>query len=218
MLGILVVDDHRVTADALSIALRVDSFEVESIDPSKESVAEIVEMTNASSPSVVLLHLRLSGGHSTLALVRALVGSEAVVLIVSPLDDDALLGECLIRGAEAVFGRSISLAEVAEGIRRTMRGERAMPETLRVALIQQAAQARHEAKRDARLLGTLTRREQEVLKHLTLGRRVSDIAELMSARESTVRTHVKRILGKLGVGTQTAAAVLALRAGWFEEL
>ena len=74
---------------------------------------------------------------------------------------------------------------------------------------QRAAQARAHDR-----LATLTRREQEILAHLTTGRQVREIARHHVVSEATVRTQVKSILSKLEVGSQVAAVGLAHRFGW----
>jgi DNA-binding NarL/FixJ family response regulator len=93
-----------------------------------------------------------------------------------------------------------------------------MSEQDRSAFMQAAVRARHAARADSFMWQSLTAREQEVLGHLSHGRRVNEIARLNETSESTVRTQVKRVLAKLEVGSQTAAVVLALRAGWFDDI
>ena len=218
-LPVLIVDGHRLMADALADALARAGFSnVQCADPDDLTLEEIVERAGQSIPTLVVVTLRIAGGHTALALVRALTTVEAIVVVASPLDDDALLGECLMRGAEAIFERRVSLPDVTVGLARVMTGENVMPESNRSALLQAAVAARAAAKRDSSRWAGLTGREREVLEHLARGLRVRDIAELNHTQESTVRTQVKRVLEKLNVNSQTSAVAFALRAGWFGDI
>jgi len=216
VLPILLIDDNRVVAHALASSLRSAAFpRVEVVDIHETPVDQIVDIATELSPALAILDVRKGEGKVALRLVGLLADAGNRVVMMSPLDDKVLLGECLLRGVDGMVNDRLDFDDAVGVLQRVMAGETVPVNGERTDLIEAALQARLAGSRPAALWKSLTSREREVLAELVRGRRVSEIAAAHFTSDATVRSHVKSILSKLDVRSQTSAVALALRTGWF---
>lgn len=210
----LVEDD--MFAETLDLALTIHSHRVVRVPvpDGSRSVESLVAPVLAVHPDVALLDLDLGVAGSGARIIEPLVQAKVAVVVITGSVERARWGECLHRGARRVLPKTAPLQDVVSTLRRIDAGLPVIARERREALI--AVWLREEAaRRLAReRLESLTNREQEILGHLVSGRRVCDIARAHVVSESTVRTHVKSILGKLGVSSQLAAVGLVNRIEW----
>jgi DNA-binding NarL/FixJ family response regulator len=212
----LIVDDHGVLADGLAMALQAEGLPAEVHVPrSPESVMEAVR---TREPHLVLLDLDLGMERgSGVDLVEPLRGLGPRVLVLTGSTDRIVHARCLEAGAVGVASKGDPFDQLLDAIRRAARGEPAMGRRRREELLEELRRDR--AARSERLapFERLTPKEASVLLALAEGRSADEIARSSYVSLPTVRTQIRGILVKLGVGSQLAAVGMAIDRGWLEE-
>jgi len=210
---VLVVEDHELVAEALRTALDARGVVTSTVTPC--SAASVVEAAARLRPRVALLDLEL--GHPVgdgVALVAPLVELGCQVLVVTGSTDRARIAGALEAGAVGYRPKSGSLHDLLDAVSRVLAGEPVTTDAQRFELM--AALRRHRtAQRERRApFERLSPVEQDVLHALAEGLSVDEIAAHRRVATSTVRSQVRGILTKLGVGSQLAAVARARAAGW----
>ena len=213
---VFVVDDHDLMAEALQLALRARGFDA--VESAKDlSVEAAVKSAEQFGADVVLLDLVLGRDATSIPMITPLIGTGARVLMLTGSRDSRLLAECIEAGASGIFDKGQSFEQLIEFIEDAVLGRTLLSETARAALLSVLRDHRSQEQARALPFSTLSQREREVLRLLMMGRSARDVAAEMFVSLTTVRTHVRAILRKLGVNSQLAAVVLAERAGWSDE-
>jgi NarL family two-component system response regulator LiaR len=202
---LLIVDDHAVVRQGLREFLRLQ----EGIDVVGEaaSAADAVEVAATTFPDVVLLDLVMPDGNGVGALRRLIEVAPGVrVLVLTSFADDAQIFAAVAAGASGYLLKDIDPQALADAIRDVHAGRPALHPTVAARLMRQGSTARiaHD---------DLTAREREVLRLMVEGLANKQIAQRLGIGEKTIKTHVSRVLAKLGVADRTQAAVLAIREG-----
>ena len=209
----VVVDDHRLLAQSLAISLRQEGVDcsVATLAPPEELLASVL----AERPDVVLLDLDL--GPETgdgVGLVAPLTRAGCRVVLVTGSTDPVRLATALEDGAVGVLAKTEPVEVLLAAARAAGRGERVLGREEERALRDDARTRL--AARTAALdpFTRLTEREAQVLRSLARGQSVATIASRCYVAEATVRTQVRGVLTKLGVGSQLEAVALAHHSGW----
>ncbi len=208
-----IVEDHGLMAQTVAAALRQEpDLEVEAIHVA--ATTDVLAILASAPPDLVLLDLDLGERGSAVALIGPLRAQGAEVVVVTGVTDRVRHAECVEAGASGVISKSEPFEVLLDTVRRAARAEPLLTKHERDELL--AALRQHRRQQEARWAGfaALTPREQHVLAELMDGRAVRDIAGEAFVSVATVRTQVRAILGKLGVGSQVAAISKAQRAGW----
>jgi two-component system, NarL family, nitrate/nitrite response regulator NarL len=203
-------------ADTLDIALTLKGHTVTrvAVPERADPVDHLVPLVLATRPEAVVLDVDLPVAGHAVDAIRPLAAAGVAVVVLTGSTSHARWGECLALGARRVVPKTASLQAVVGTLHRLANGLPVVPAEHRRALIAVWHRERAERHTARQQLAQLSRREQEVLGHLSSGRSVREIARADVVSEATVRTQVKAILAKLGVGTQLAAVCLAREAGW----
>jgi DNA-binding NarL/FixJ family response regulator len=209
---VAIVDDHRFLAQTLALALQEADFDAVLIDPS-DDVALRVRQWHAT---VVLLDLNLEQRVSGDDLIPALSTDLAVVVLTAE-NDQARWGECLLAGAVGVLAKSSPLEDVVTAVASAARGDAVISDAQRMAWLRAADHRRAQTEAALAPFRRLTPREEEVLAALVDGEPALAIAESATVSEATVRSHIRSVLTKLGVGSQLQAVAKARRAGWSQD-
>ena len=179
-----------------------------------ENGAEAVEGVLRTHPDVALMDVRmpvLDGIEATKRLLSA--GSRAKVLVVTTFDLDEYAYRALRAGASGFLLKATPPARLADAVRTVASGESLLDATVTRRLIE-AYLARPEPDEDvARRVGELTSRELEVWQLLSRGMSNAEMGRELHLSEATVKSHVTRLLGKLGVPSRVRAVVLAYETG-----
>ena len=212
-LRVALVDDHRLLAQALALALAARGHEAVLLDPT--APVATTEAVAAAPPDVVVLDLHLGAGDPAGGdrLVGA-VAPLAPVLVLTAETDRARWGRCLRSGARAVVSKEADLDRVVAAVEAVAAGEQLLDEPERTALLRAAVLAERDDAARLAPFRQLTPREQAVLEAVVEGVPALEIAQSASVSEATVRTQIRAVLAKLGVRSQLAAAAAARRAGW----
>lgn len=198
MIRVLVVDDHAVVREGLELLLgRFDGIECVA---TAADGAEAVALADELAPDVVLMDLSMpvmDGVEATRALT---VGAgDPAVLVLTTFADRQHVIDAIDAGAVGYLLKDSGPDVLEEGIRAAARGESPLDPKVAGALVQ----ARRERRPDV----ALTAREREVLLLVGDGLPNKNIARRLGISEKTVKTHLTRAFGALGVGDRVQAAL-----------
>lgn len=214
MTRVLVVDDNAL--------IRAGLVTVISSDPSLEVVGEAaggreaVHRVAETRPDVVLMDVEMPGGDGIAATAVLRAAHPSVrVLILTMFDVDEYVADALRAGAAGFLLKTTEPAGLLQAIRDCAAGETALGPSV-VARLVESYVARPAAPQPHPGLASLTDRERDVLRSLADGRSNAEVAAHLHLAEPTVKTHVARILDKLGARDRVQAVVIAHRSGWIE--
>jgi DNA-binding NarL/FixJ family response regulator len=215
VIRILVADDHALLRNGLRAMLDAqDDLEVVGEAADGE---EALAATAALRPDVVVMDIRMPRVDGIEATRRLAAQGEAPrVLVLTTFDLDEYVFEALRAGADGFMLKDAPPARLADAVRAVAAGESLLAPAVTRRLIERFV-GRHAV--DAALAGRfreLTERELEVLRLLTRGLSNAEIGATLFLSAATVKTHVTRVLAKLGVRDRVQAVVLAYEAGIVE--
>jgi DNA-binding NarL/FixJ family response regulator len=212
MTRVVVADDQELVRSGLQLVLEARGCEVVGTAGDGREAVEVVRRT---SPDVVLMDIRmpvLDGIAATRILTEE--GSPSKVLVLTTYDLDRYVYDALSAGAAGFLLKATPPDRLVEGIRTVCAGESLLAPTLTRRLIEEYL--RHpppdEVSASTGLEG-LTDRERQVLVLMARGMSNDEIADELVVAQATVKTHVNRVLTKLGVVTRVQAVVLAYERG-----
>ncbi len=208
---VLIVDDHRVFADALSVTLNLErDMEVVGV---ATGVAEATAVAADKSPDVIIMDYRLPDGTGADAAQEiARTGPGTRVIVLTSYNDEAVLLNSMRAGVSGFLSKTEAVADVANAVRAAYAGDMRLP----VGVLQRLLTKLSEGSPLGHASEQLSIRELDVLRLMAEGKDNADIGELLSLSRNTVRTHVQNILGKLGVHSKLAAVAAAVRRGIIE--
>jgi len=209
---IAIIEDHGLFADALAYALEAHGYGVEVVRPT--SPFAIVERVAELRPDIALLDLHLGTGGSGVALIDALRRAGTDVICMTGETSRAVWGACIEAGALTVLNKARSFDDVLAQVQSALTGDGTMPVAEREAWLYAVQEERQAERVRLEPFQRLTIRECEVLEELVEGHSAEAIATRAFVSLTTVRTHIRSILQKLGVSSQLAAAAMAVRANW----
>jgi DNA-binding NarL/FixJ family response regulator len=178
--------------------------------------AEAVHMARQLGPDVVLMDIRMPGTDGLEATRRLLTGPDGGVrvLILTTFDQDDYLYEALRAGASGFVLKDLRQAQLVAAIRTVAAGDALLSPSVTRRLIENFC--RRPPPPGAHLpapLDRLTSREVDVLTLMARGLSNSEIGERLFLSQSTVKTHVGRVLSKVGARDRLQAVVLAYESG-----
>ncbi|WP_424212963.1 response regulator [Streptomyces sp. BI20] len=210
---VLIVDDQMMVREGFSVLLGAQP-DIEVVGEAVNG-REAVEQVARLSPDVVLMDIRMPEMNG-LEATRVIVGSGGAtkVLVLTTFDLDEYVYEALRAGASGFLLKDASARQLAEGVRVVADGEALLAPSVTRRLITEFTRldGTRRPLTERRTLDELTDRESEVLTLIAHGLSNGEIAEHLSVAESTVKTHVSRVLVKLGLRDRTQAAVFAYEA------
>jgi DNA-binding NarL/FixJ family response regulator len=209
---ILVVDDEALLRGAFRTMLETED-DLEVVGEAADG-REAIEQARLRKPDVALMDVRMPGMDGMEATRRLLEhGSGPRVLILTTFDLDEYVYEAMKAGASGFMLKNSPPDQLAAAVRTVAAGEALLAPTVTRRLIEEFVRRPRVDSGEAPEVAELTERELEVLKLIAQGLSNAEIAERLIVSEATVRTHVNRVLTKLGLRDRTQAAVLAYEAG-----
>ncbi|TFV68148.1 UNVERIFIED_ORG: response regulator transcription factor [Bacillus sp. AZ43] len=211
MIRVLVADDQALIRDSLRLLLDLEP-DLEVVGEAGDG-QEAVARTRQLRPDVVLMDIRmpvLDGLEATRALARA--GSPARVLILTTYDADEYLYDAMRAGACGFLLKDVRRDQLAGAVRTVAAGDALLHPALTRRLVEQFVAGPPPGRRPD-FLADLTERETEVLALVGRGLSNAEIATRLFLGEATVKTHLGRVLTKLGLRDRVQAVVLAYESG-----
>lgn len=200
LIRILIVDDHPIMR--VGIAAIINAQPNMKIVGQAANAQEAEELYRAQKPDLTLMDLRLpdKSGVEAIRSIRA-HSPKARIVVLTTYEGDEDIHQALAAGASGYLIKGMPHDLLIKALLRVHGGNRFLPQPITDAL-------------SARVPGSnLSQREQEVLQLLFAGKSNREIAEQLSIKEATVKSHVSVILMRLNVADRTQAVVEGLKRG-----
>ncbi|MFJ7946402.1 response regulator [Streptomyces sp. NPDC096354] len=211
---VLIADDQVMVRQGFTVLLDAE--------PGIEVVGQAVDGLDAVSkvaelaPDVVLMDVRMPvlGGIEATRRITSPHAAQVKVLILTTFDLDEYVYEALRAGASGFLLKDASVEELAHAVRVVAAGDALLAPNITKRLIGEFSRMTAAPRAPLReRVGDLTERETEVLSLIAQGLSNAEIAARLVVAEQTTKTHVSRILAKLGLRDRTQAAVFAYETG-----
>ncbi len=211
---VVVVDDQDVVRAAFAALLGTQpDFEVVGSAPDG---AAAVRLCHEQRPDVVVMDVRMpvmDGIDATRQILAEAVDSPPRILILTTFDLDQHVYDALAAGASGFLLKDVSAERLFDAVRVVAAGEALLAPTVTRRLIAEFARLRPVAPAPDARVQRLTPRETEVLRLIAEGLSNPEIAARLVVSDETVKTHVSRVLSKLGLRDRTQAVVVAYETG-----
>jgi len=208
---VLVVDDQALVRAGFRMILEAEP-DLEVVGEAADGV-EAVAAVQRHQPDVVLMDVRMPNLDGIAATRQILDGGNtAKVLMLTTFDMDEYVYEAFRAGASGFLLKDVPPERLVAGIRSVASGEALLAPSVTRRLIETFVR-RQPAPALPRGIEALTTREREVLELMARGSSNAEIAEALVVSESTVKTHVARVLDKLELRDRVQAVVFAYECG-----
>jgi DNA-binding NarL/FixJ family response regulator len=216
VISVVVADDHEVVRAGFAALL--DTQPDFTVLGTAADGADAISVCGTLRPDVVLMDIRMPGTDGIEATQRLTAGEDPPkVLILTTFDLDEYVFDALRAGASGFLLKDVTAERLFEAVRVVAAGEALLAPAVTRRLISEFARLRPQAAAGAAgrpgALAALTPRETEVLCLVAEGLSNTEIAGRLVVTEETVKTHVSRILSKLGLRDRTQAVVVAYESG-----
>lgn len=199
-MSVLIADDHSVVRQGL-VSLIEDKADMRVIGEASNG-REATELWKKHRPDVTLLDLRMPelDGVGAIKVIRA-ADENARIIVLTTYDGDEDIYRAIQAGAKGYLLKDVPCEALLDCVRRVHRGDTCMPVHLAAKLARRVSGQ------------TLSEREINVIELLAQGKSNKEIGSALFISEGTVKSHLKRIFGKLGVISRTEAIAKATRRG-----
>ncbi|QMU73435.1 response regulator transcription factor [Streptacidiphilus sp. P02-A3a] len=211
-LRVVVADDQVLVRTGFRMILTAAGIEVVA---EAATGAEAVDAVRRTRPDVVLMDIRMPELDGLEATRRILAGDpgELRVIILTTFDLDHYVYAALSAGASGFLLKDVTPEHLVSAVRMVRSGDALLAPAITRRLVERFAHGDPGADSLHRDLAALTARELEVLRLLGQGLSNAELARRLHLSEATVKTHVARILGKLGIRDRAQAVVVAYETG-----
>ena len=214
MISVVVADDQGVVRAGCRALLQAEP-DIEVIGEAADG-ADAVAMAREKRPDVVLMDIRMPGLDG-LAATRAIVEDPALaairVLILTTFEVDEYVFEAIRAGASGFMVKDADPEDLVRAVRAVAGGEALLSPGATRRLIAEFASRPERRTATPSSLAVLTEREREVLALIATGGSNDEIAQRLVISPATVRTHITRVLSKLGARDRAQLVVMAFEAG-----
>ena len=210
MTSVLIVDDQELVRTGLRMILGTED-DLEVVGEAADG-AQAVDAAHTHSPDVVLMDIQmpgLDGIEATRRIVGTVPGTRVVML--TSFDRSQLVYDALVAGASGFLLKDLPSEQIVAGVRAAARGEELLAPSITRRLIEDFTRGGRSGPPPGH--DQLTEREQEVLVLVARGRSNAEIAAELFVSIQTVKTHVARVLAKLGLRDRVQVVVAAYESG-----
>ena len=210
-LRVVVVDDQALMRTGFRMIL--ESADIEVVGEAENGL-DAIDVVARETPDVVLMDIRmpeLDGVEATRRIVERGVATRVLILTTFDLDD--YVYAALQAGAAGFLLKDTPPERLIDAVRVVADGEALLAPSVTRRLVEEFTSRAPAGATPAPALEALTDRETEVLQAMARGLSNAEIAEALFVGETTVKTHVGRVLMKLGVRDRVQAVVLAYESG-----
>jgi DNA-binding NarL/FixJ family response regulator len=211
VISVVVADDQRLVRAGFRVIL--DSEDDITVVGEAADGDQAIELARRLHPTVVLMDIRMPGTDGITAARRVIAETDSRVLILTTFDSDEHVYAALRLGASGFLLKDAPSEQLVGAVRSVARGDALIDPAITRRLILQFTRAARPAPDPATELRDLTPRERDVLRQVAKGQSNGEIARALFVEESTVKTHVARILMKLDLRDRVQAVVLAYETG-----
>ncbi|MEU5884366.1 response regulator transcription factor [Spirillospora sp. NPDC047279] len=204
---VVVADDQAAVRTGLALILDNSKADIEVVGQASDGL-QAVEMTLELDPDVVLMDVRMPRLDGISATRQ--IAARTNVLVLTTFDVDEYVFGAFRAGAVGFLLKDVDAERLVEAVQLVERGDGVVAPEVTRKLISAFA---HRSVPDEVEMDALTPREQEVLGYLGHGFTNAEIASRLAIADNTAKTHVSRILTKLGLRSRVQAAVVAQEAG-----
>ena len=208
---VLIADDQALVRAGFKMILDAED-DLEVVGEASDG-AEAVQRIRELKPDVVLMDIRMPELDGIEATRQVTEDGEVRVLMLTTFDLNEYVYEALRAGASGFLLKDVPPEQLVAGIRVVAEGEALLAPSITKRLISEFAQAPSTPSAPPPGLDELTERELEVFKCIARGLSNAEIAAELVVSETTVKTHVARVLMKLGLRDRVQAVVLAYESG-----
>jgi DNA-binding NarL/FixJ family response regulator len=206
---VVVADDQRIVRDGFAALLETQP-DITVVGSAADG-EEAVRVCGEQRPDVVLMDVRMPGLDGIAATRRLARGPKVIILTTFDLDD--YVYDALSAGASGFLLKDAGAERLFEAVRVVAAGDALLAPQVTRRLIAEFARQRPRVQPRPERLAELTPRETEVLRLVAEGLSNTEIAARLVLSDETVKTHVSRVLGKLGLRDRTQAVVAAYESG-----
>ncbi|MEU4769043.1 response regulator transcription factor [Actinosynnema sp. NPDC023794] len=210
MIRVLVADDQEMVREGFSALLDAQA-DISVVGSAGDGVAAVSEVRRLR-PDVVLMDVRMPEMDG-LTATRLLAEDPVKVLVLTTFDLDDYVYEALRAGASGFLLKHAPASELLAAVRVVARGEALLAPSVTKRLIEDFVKAQPVRVVKPAALTALTERETEVLRLIAQGLSNGEIAAHLVLAEQTVKTHVSRVLMKLGLRDRAQAVIAAYESG-----
>lgn len=209
---VVVADDQALVRTGFRMILTAGGVDVVA---EAATGAEAVDAVRRTRPDVVLMDVRMPDVDGLEATRRILAGTAAAprIIILTTFDLDQYVYAALAAGASGFLLKDVTPEHLVAAVRMVQDGDALLAPAITRRLVRRFARPDPRTAAVHRDLATLTPRETEVLRLLAGGLSNAELADALHLSEATVKTHVARILAKLGLRDRVQAVVVAYETG-----
>ncbi|MEV8450328.1 response regulator transcription factor [Streptomyces parvus] len=210
----VIADDQMMVRQGFTVLLNAEP-DIEVVGQAVNGL-DAIDKVAELAPDVVLMDIRMPelGGIEATRRITSPEGSTVKVLVLTTFDLDEYVYEALRAGASGFLLKDASADELAHAVRVVASGDALLSPNITKRLIGEFSRTAGAPRAPLKeRVGDLTERETEVLTLIAGGLSNAEIARQLIVAEQTVKTHVGRILVKLGLRDRTQAAVFAYESG-----
>lgn len=212
MISVAIVDDQPLIRAGLRMI--VESQADMTVAGEAEDGASALDLARRSAPDVMLMDIRMPGIDGIEAAGSVLAEREGTrVIMLTTFDVDRYVYEALRAGASGFLFKDVTPEDLVAAIRTVAAGDMLMASAVTRRLVAQFLERPQAGTPDAPGLSALTEREREVLVEIARGLSNAEIATRLYVSEGTVKTHVSRVLAKLGLRDRVQAVIAAYENG-----
>jgi DNA-binding NarL/FixJ family response regulator len=212
VIRVLIADDQELMRTGLRMILEAQD-DIEVIGEAADGAAA-VKAARTLDPDIVLMDVRMPGTDGIEATRRlAAAGLHARVLMLTTFDVDEYVYEAMKVGASGFMLKNAPPQRLVDAVRATAAGEAQLAPAIVQRMVDEFVRRPAPGASRPPAMEELTARELDVLKLIARGLSNAEVAAELFLGEATVRTHVSRVLTKLGLRDRTQAVVLAYESG-----